>query len=798
MKSTRSGREPSTGVPSPSPGDTPRLCACGCGESCRSTYIRGHNLRKDSRKKPKPEPEPESPAFAWDFGQPTWITDFPARLNHAGTGTEIYSPAPVKIGSAHFHLTENVVTSLTSDVTFTEAIQCEETGRLIPGGDGRILWHVVKAGRKSAIIYEGRISVLSTFQAYKITPGRTLTPLEWSRMVEIRAVNKGGFTRERTIAAMDFEQQRARAKWIDALDVSASGRVNDIKIYIRTLRSTLGDDGLAIHGQGPIFHEGSRIFVSSSVVFDDEGNIRDDIRVDLTGILPEMYAYYDITPPGEITEDEIRQGCEELILSYEECPADPEIPAAFLGQNFTVPITGIDPRFFSALLMTGVKGSGKSYYAARHDSIQSRKLRGHLKSVPPILNLGDTTGTEKGPKYRVKEFSGFAITSDDVIKAGDSPAHIVLQSDKVSNLIRSFEAGGAAIAGVDYSINEVVSRQSGALHTSMRVLSELPITGESTLDRMIVLPHLSEPWGKGGIFDKKLSLRLSSPESREIQHRAWSAFVFWLFQRQSADLEECYELAAEETASWKVESRYADRYAVLVTGHYLFSRFCNAHDIDASDAVSRAVKALQVCALRQAERTVSPAIAARKLMQLMQADGKLAFPGAPEVNPDGSESSSYSDPRLRIARHNEEDGSDYVEFKLPPGIARLSELGLILTAQGTPVPNSTAKVYGYVVPPRKDKGGKAGSGLSRKWSIAVPTRNQEPLCNALTEYGKTRGGTAFDINTLVRSLEKEGIGGRAFRTIADSPDPDIRKKIKQERIVEIDFEWLHTSESEEN
>ena len=797
MKSTRGNSPPDTGNTAVAPGEAPRLCACGCGEPCRKSYIKGHNLRNDSRRKPKSQPPPETPDFAWDFSEPTWITDFPAGLNHDGNGTKILAPK-AKAGNFHFHFMDNVVTSVTSDITFTDAVLCEEDGSLITGADNRALWHIVKVARKSAVIHEGRIFVLSTFQAYKLTPGRTLTPLEWSRMVVIRAENKGGFIRERTLAAMDFEQQRARAKWLDALDVTASGRANDIKIYIRTLRNMIGDDGLAIHGQGPVFYDGSRLFVAKSVVFDSTGEIRPEIRVDLSSILPESYAYYDVTPPGEITEEEIRAGCEELITAYRECPSEPEIPAAFLGQLFSVPVAGIDPRFFSALLLSGVKGSGKSLYSLRYDSIQSRGLRGNLASIQPVLNLGDTTGTEKGPKYRVKEFSGFAITTDDVIKAGDNALRIKEQSEKVSNLIRSYEQGGAAIAGVDYAINEVVSRQSGALHTSIKVCSELPVTGESTRDRAIVLSHLSESWGKGGIFDKTLSLRLSTPESREIQHRAWSAYVYWMFARTDAELEECWILARQETGTWEVESRLADRYAALLSGHFMFGRFCETHGIDASDTISLAVKALHACALRQAETTVSPAIAFRRMIQLMLADGKLAFPGAPTANLDGSEASSYSDPRVKISKISETiDSTPYVETVMPPGVRRLSELGLILSAADTPMPNNAAKVYGYVVPPRQDKGGKSGTELSRKWSIAVPYKMQIPLCNSVTEYGKTHGGGAIDLATLIQSLQKEAVGGRAYRKISNNEDPKARKNIKQESIMEIDLTWLFAQDDEE-
>ena len=217
------------------------------------------------------------------------------------------------------------------------------------------------------------------------------------------------------------------------------------------------------------------------------------------------------------------------------------------------------------------------------------------------------------------------------------------------------------------AINEVVSRQSGALHTSIKICSELPIAGESTRDRMIILPHLPNKWSRGGAFDREISKRLSAPESREVQHRAWSAYVFWLFPRQDTLMEECLERAREETGTWDVESRYRDRYAALVAGHYAFGLFCESHDINAGEVISAAIKALQSCALRQAENTISPALAFRKLARLMLGDERIAFTGPPNIDPDGSESSSWGDPRVKTIT-KEESGEEIVSFVFLRGL----------------------------------------------------------------------------------------------------------------------------------
>lgn len=689
-------------------------------------------------------------------------------------------PGCVAIGGQAYLFTK-IIRSLTLGITFAEAVEYGPDG-IVTYPDGRARRVVIKIGTSqkspSAIIWAGTIDVLGTYLAYEITPTRRLRLPEWSRYVIIRVTNEAGQSRVAHIASMDFRQMQSRAGWIDQLDVSASGRVNEIKNYIQAQRGSLGsDNGLSIMGQGPLWlNDGTPnngldhrlVFVTQSVVFDETGEIRADIRPDLSGI-PDSCGYFDITPPAEITEDEIGHGCREFLAAYDECPASPEIPAAFIGQLFTGFLAAVRPEYFSAIFQSGEKGSGKTRYSARWDSVQSRTLRGELAAIRPALNLGDNRGTVKGPGYRVAGLAGFTFTIDDVIKSGDSPARIAMQSQIVSDLLRSFDNGGAALARVDRARNMVGASESPALHTSVKFTSEIPVNGGSTLDRMIVLPHLSMAWGKGSIFDTELSLRLSEPASRERQHRAWSAFAYWAFTRLNTDMAECLDKAYAETTGWDVPSRTAERYAPLVAGNLAFARFCTDHGIDAGDPVCRAIAALRDCAKRQAQSSIPLALRFFDAVRRLTVAGRAYFPGPPVYDPDGSQSASYSVP-WAAGEVTGDDGITEHPRVMPPN-TDLGKLGLMIAGQKIRPLNGNAALLGFVIPPRMGKGGPKGNDLTRNWLVACKPDQFAELCRAASHDGFT-----FRPADVLSSLQQMKTGDRSKPYIGG----------KQERAYVID------------
>src|SRR5450755_1462783 len=624
--------------------------------------------------------------------------------------------------------------------------------------------------KPSNIVWEGEIEVLNTYSVKDITPGRDLEFAEWNRHITVRAINRAGNVRQAEIPVMQFKQMAANQPFIDALDLTASNYVADLRNYITINRTLLAkDDGMAIRGMGPIR---AGIFTSRSAVFDTNGNdLRESIRVDLSHI-PDSFAYFDITPVAEIDDESIKLGIRELAVNYDECLTMPEIPAAFIGQIMTVPIAATYKEFFTAIFLAGIQGSGKTYYALRFDSVQSRTTRGQIKSISPILNLGITTGTIKGQQYRANDFAGFSITTDDVLKQNDSPQRIQERSDIVSNLIRSFLAGGGAIARVNRTKNTVGSADPPALKTCIKFTSEQSIKGNSTISRLVMLPFLTAEWSTGKVFNTEIAKRLASPGSRELQHVAWSAYVQWMYARID-ELQFLLVAARELTESWGVSARVADSYAVLIAGNQMFARFASEHGISIDGQIIRAVEALHKCALAQEQTAIPMAAQFRDAIKAAAINHKLTFPGAPTFDPDGMQSANHSEPWLLTNDR---------QRTLPAGID-IGDLGLIVSG-GNVAPDSRANVYGYLMPPRvTEKGGRTGDAITRKWRVVFRPDYFQELCTAISR------DIHYSPDDVIRSLEEIDRGGR-IRMRFDG-------KKNSERVIAIDAEWLFAREGDE-
>lgn len=687
----------------------------------------------------------------------------------------------IRVASVPYLFTR-MIKALTYGFTFVNGVRMKPDGKsLDTDAYGRLIPVILQLkqgerGRVGTVVWEGSATIIAAYRAWNLAPDRRLTEAEWGDYLRIRRANRGGHQREANVAVMDFRQPLSRATWADRCGFLETGRLSELKTYLLCQVSDFdGDAHILLRDQGPIWlPDGSHIFASRSGVFDSDGTSRGEIAIDLSGIAKQI-DYFDITPRAEITDECIIAGCRELIAAYDECPAYPEIPAAIIGQICTSPVVATHHRYFAPILLTGMHGSGKTYLSLRYDSIQSRTMRGDLDSITPAINLGDTSGTLKGPAMRIKDLGGFAFTIDDVIQEGMSAFNINKNTETLNIMIRSFESGGGTQGGVDHAANKQVSRQKDPLQSSVRATSERPIAGEGTLERMIVLPHLTAPWGKGGIFDTTLAKRLSTADSRELQHLAWSAYVHWMFQRIDTELAECHREATHTISSWNVTARTSRRYTALVTGQYMFARFCHLYDIDITEQVSLAVKALEGCAIRQAKLSVPVAVRFRKALGELRTIPKVAFPGPPIVDPDGVESGVFSEPWI-TSEITKDDGTIEVIRKMPMLGINLSDLGLTISGR-TAVPNSRATVLGYTIPPRKDQGGKEGNSLTRKWLVACRSEQFKYLCKLASNDRYT-----FDPDDVVASLQQELVGDRIRVCIGKT----------QERATVIDFEWLFT------
>jgi len=610
----------------------------------------------------------------------------------------------------------------------------------------------------------------------------------------MRVVNASGISTTGEIAMMNLRATGDRAQWVDTLDLHGSAQTNMIKTAIIAMAEKRSDDFMVVHGQGPIYlADNSVAFAAQSVVYDMAGDSREDIRVDIKPAIPAAYLrYYDVTPRKEITDAEIIAGIAELRYALTESPEYPEIPAVFTGQMFTSPLATIYRELWSGIHLSGLRGSGKTRYATRWDAIQSRTHREHLANIRPALPFGDTTGTVKGQQYRSTGYGGFAITTDDVIKSGDSDFRIREQAEKLSNLTRSFETGGSARATVNRVINEVTDGNSPELASCAKITSEKIIPGDSLQNRLIMLPHLTHLWGSGGFFSTVVAKKLSTPESIESQHRAWSAYVHYLVSHSGRIAEHLAD-ANRETDTWELgDPRQAARYAAVISGHYMFREFCATFDIDYSADVASTVAALRECAKRQTASSIPLAVRFTESLRMEIIGGRLSYPGPPVYAPDGAQDATYSPPGrvVIVSTDNDDDGVGDGARMRDIGGFTYDELGLTIT-NGVARP-IVIKPLGYLIPPRTDTGGKSGDPLTRRWLIAHKPEQFTALCEQLSRASRDKGWN-FTPAEVKKSLQDMEVGN-GDRIYLGTFAGDSSKR-KRERCVYIDAEFaLKSSE----
>jgi hypothetical protein len=643
----------------------------------------------------------------------------------------------------------------------------------------------------NTVIWEGDLGVTERALAYDITPARTLKAPEWQTYVKAWTITNAPGAKRVTsyIPGMALNQPKQHANWMDRLNITLSGQSFRVAEMFKIL-ALEAKPTVIIHGQGPVYLtdddspepgdvlNGKLVFATRSGVFDTNGDYL-PIATDLKD-LPSKANYYDLTPVTKISEEEIRRGISLFAESFDECRSGyAAIPAAFIGQLYTGWLAPIKIDYWSGLLLTGEKGSGKTYLCLRYDSIQARdseRTRGTLTELKPVINLGDMTGTNKGTKYVVTNFGGYTVTADDVLKKGASDIEIRNQALIVSNLIRSMESGGAALGKVDRANNRVIGSESPALHSSIRFPSEIPIPRDSTMDRMVYLPHITETWNKGtgSIFDLEIALKLSEGYNREYMHRAYSAFVHWAFQRINTDAEESLSKGKAITSEWGIPSRTRDRYAALLAGLFLYERFANAHSIDVAPQIARAIIALRDCAREQSGANVPVGQQWATELRRLIAIGKAAFPGPPATDiSEAIHNQSYSGPAI-VTEKESESGIKTPVYEMPWEGATLDNFGI--PSSGT---INNTPIYGYVLPPISKLPGRPGKKrtdpFANKWRVAIRREQFNILCEQLSRnYG-------YEPETVKRSLTDMGLGELGKECIIPG---------KQERVFVFDVSLI--------
>ncbi len=654
-------------------------------------------------------------------------------------------------------------------------------GERIPVGDGKFQQCIVaywksrnretgKMNEMHTICWIGDIEVIGQFLAYEIVPtSRKLKSPEWSRYVTIRTTDHTGRVCVNDIAAMDFNKVVSQAQYPDKLGFTLCGQPSLCKEFVK-ISSWETDTHIVIQGQGPlVMDDGSPSnsglgernlrFVSRSVTYDHDGNSLDSIRADLSG-LPQSCDYYDLTPLP-ISPDKIREGCKLFAQSYRECPDHAMIPAAYNGQLFTGFIAAYDPRFWSGIVQTGKTGSGKSRYSQRYDSIQaraSRVTRGPLGLMMPVINMGDTHGTKKGPGRRLVLFGGFTVTTDDILREGDTEQRIREQCGEVKALVNSFEAGGGPQARVNRAANKIDPSEYPPIQSSIRFISEIPLTIPSLLNRLIILPHLTDHWGSHKVFNRVIAETLSTPENRELMHCVYSAYVPWALARINTDLETIYEKAVGIVSSWGLEARQTERYAVIVAGNLMLEAFCSDHKVSISAEIAGAINALRENSLQQAGTTIPLYDQfARDLRDATQ-EGYCGWMGPPTGNPSDIHQGLYSAPG-EIITDTDADGTERAMTMLPAGLT-IKDLGLVPWGSGNVRsdigPNQRGTIYGYFSMPNTGKaGGRPNKNpLLNRPLLVLKREDFERMCKHITK-GKSY---SYEPRAVIRSLRDTSKG----------------------------------------
>src|SRR5260221_513088 len=223
--------------------------------------------------------------------------------NDARTWIRILDMQILNKKDGEFYAVLEDVRTRTIPTQYAIAVICDLDFNLISATDGKAQRFIIRSGymkkdgtmSRPAVIWEGHINVQETYLAYEVTSGRTLKPLEWSRYIQIETINRGGHIRNGEIPAMDFRQQQARSAYISTLGLDAAFAISDIVKYIRIRLNTMGDSGMSVSGQGPVrLDVATHVFCAQSVSFDNLGQIRPEIKVDVTAI-SEHLRYYDVT-----------------------------------------------------------------------------------------------------------------------------------------------------------------------------------------------------------------------------------------------------------------------------------------------------------------------------------------------------------------------------------------------------------------------------------------------------------------------------------------------------------------------
>jgi hypothetical protein len=726
-------------------------------------------------------------------------------------------PLPAKLASWEWALTSGEVLSIVSKddvlrnrvhagLTFGRGAVFTQDGKpvLTPAGETLVLTAYRQKsksedGTLAKVLWEGTISVDDSRLAYEITPDRVIDAESGIRTVTVTTIDRNSNRRALSMSVA-VSRKMQQTEWLDPLGIVAVESPAMVGKYIRALTDGLPDPGSSVYGQGPIYTpEGPLILATASGCYGLDGQPVTGWKVDLSTLNPVyLRGMHDVKP--ERAPDDVKAGIGHL-LSLLTVSADyPEVPAAHIGQLLVSVLAPIDARYFTAIWLHALRGTGKTYFESLITAIQSPDLR-DLRQVKPELNLGDMTGTTKGPKYRVPAFGLGTVTADDVFKAIHSPIVQAQRTEMADALIRSYEGGAAAIGHVDKMRNRVTSKASGQLCASIRVTAEGPPPSKSgaessTADRVILQGGWVTPWHT--VFDTETFGTLSAPTAIEAMFTAYSEITLHVWSHQP-EIAETYTEALSITSAWSMGSeRVRSRYTPAVCGLLVLRDQAVKHGFEPT-CVDQAIKALETAATKQtAPETVADlAKEFRTELRMALRDGSVCAVGRP-VRSLGGEQGTYISPYRKVSNPDDEDLPLWV---WPDGVEHESDLGLKIDgANARPKRDSAIELY--VRPPQRTAQGGRNKATQHQWSLIAPTGSGTfaLLCRVMTARRARTDGMIFEPDQVITALTAIEPGFKAkIRYYAQWSDDGVGledQTASPSACVVIPTGWLFAPDSE--
>lgn len=657
-----------------------------------------------------------------------------------------------------------------------------------------VFWINRRGSLKLELLKPGHVEIDAREDRYGIEDDRTLKRVPSALSFCGRNYRSNGEIISFTVGHQDLLKAPGQSVWHEEsriIDVR-SQHLTPARDYIRSLANRVQVTRSRIDGLGPVRISDDpapntdsayiTVFVGTSGSFETAtGKERPDIYADVRG-KPGL-SIFGLSPKT----DDMKLAYEEFFKLGDCCPDDRGLCMAPAGILVLTALSAIKREYRVPVGMFGKSGSGKTGFAKLLLATQSPYARGYSNIDPTVSARPARRGgsTTNGINMLLQYAGGFLALVDDYTTKEMTAQTMLERGEGLSILVGSLEGEAPSKqtwtrAGPDFA-------QGYKPQSSFMVNGERwPTAEESIVNRFILLFAPEIDFMNDGGFDSEHIRALDSAESGDLRHTAFCDLDKFTLANP-AIVEDAFVRACGITAAWHDidNQRMRDRYAVAIAGWIVaLERARDAHGLDKTDTLPGISSALYATALRQ-YRLISGAAnmpdLIRGAIRSALDDQEISFPGPPDYDDTGKQISSCTAPNFVKMDNPEEDS----ELPLPDFLSSWTQLGLTFDSGNVPGLTPASKRYaGYFRSPRKQ----------RKGRYSYPYRVQM---------------TREHIGILSRILEKrsgrEGIFTESVIRDALLSSPEIAKHGKalgknddKCRVVEINAEWLFSSESEES